>query len=131
MKRLTVLLFLFVMAAPPLSFAQENVPSRITEVTLFSNQAQITREATVQAKDGLNEFALEVGAFRVDSDSVSAKIFGEGEIYGVQLKRIPMKEAPQENIKALEEKITDLVRSIRSLQNEKKVLEKREAFQVP
>ena len=83
MKQLTAFLFLFMMAAVP-SFAQETIPSRITEVTLFSNQAQITREATVQAKKGLKEFSIEVGAFRVDSDSVSAKVFGEGEIYGVR-----------------------------------------------
>lgn len=128
MKRLTALIFLFIIAAPPFSFAQETVPSRITEVTLFSNQAQVTREATVQAKAGLNEFVIEMSAFRVDSDSVSAKVFGEGEIYGVQLKRIHLKESPQENIKALEKKITDLVRSIRSLRNEKKILDKKETF---
>lgn len=127
MKQLTAFLFLFMMAAVP-SFAQETIPSRITEVTLFSNQAQITREATVQAKKGLKEFSIEVGAFRVDSDSVSAKVFGEGEIYGVQLKQIHLKESPQENIKDLEKKITDLDRALRSLQNKKKILEKKEAF---
>lgn len=127
MKRLTAILFLFMMTTVP-SFAQETIPSRITEVTLFSNQAQITREATVQAKKGLNEFSIEVGAFRVDSDSVSAKVFGEGEIYGVQLKQIHLKESPQKNIKELEKKIEDLQRMLRSLQNEKKILEKKEAF---
>ena len=128
MKRLTGLIGLLMMAVSSMAFAQETVTSRITEVTLFSNQAQVTREATVQAKEGLNEFAIEVGAFRVDSDSVSSKIFGEGEIYGVQLKGIPLKESPQENIKVLEKKMTDLKRSIISFQNGKKILEKRETF---
>ena len=128
MKRLTGFIVLCIMTAPWMCFAQEAVPSRITEVTLYSDQAQVTREATVQAKEGLNEFALEVGAYRVDSDSVSAKVFGEGEIYGVQLKEIPLKESPQENVKALEKKMTDLMRSITSFQNEKKILEKKETF---
>jgi len=64
MKWIDALISLLVLAVPLISIAQETVPSRITEVTLYSNQAKITREATVQAKEGLNEFAMEVGADR-------------------------------------------------------------------
>ncbi|MFC1820601.1 mucoidy inhibitor MuiA family protein, partial [Thermodesulfobacteriota bacterium] len=127
MKKLTLFFFLFLIAEP-LALAQETIPSRINEVTLFSNQAQITREADVQAKNGLNEFLLEVGAFRIDSDSVTARVFGEGEIFGVQIKEIHLKESPQKNINDLEKKIKDLERSIRSSQNEKKILGNKETF---
>ncbi|MBW1862721.1 MAG: mucoidy inhibitor MuiA family protein [Deltaproteobacteria bacterium] len=127
MKRLLGFISLFLLAAVPLS-AQETVPSRIKEVTLFSNQAQIKREARVKADKGLNEFLIEVGAFRIDRDSVSAKVFGEGTIYSVQFKDIPLKESPQKNIKELEKRIKDLKRSLRDLQNRKDALEKEEEF---
>lgn len=111
-----------------LSAAQETVPSQIREVTLFSNQALVTREAEVQVRDGLNEILLGVEAFRVDPDSVSARVFGDGEIYSVQLKEIYLEEAPQENIRALEEKLRELKASLKAVEDSRTVLKNKEQF---
>jgi len=111
-----------------LSAAQESVPSQIQEVTLFSNQALVTREAQVQVHKGLNEILLGVEAFRVDSDSVSARVFGDGEVYSVQLKEIYLEEAPQENIRALEEKLRALKASLKVVEDSKAVLKNKEQF---
>ena len=110
------------------STAQAVTPSQIQEVTLFSNQALVTREATVDVHKGLNEILIGVDAFRVDSDSVSAKVFGDGELYSVQLKKIYLKEAPQENIRALEEKLRALKASRKALEDSKAVLKNKEQF---
>ncbi|MGB5157310.1 MAG: DUF4140 domain-containing protein, partial [Desulfobacterales bacterium] len=85
-------------------------------VTLFSDQALVTREANISVHKGLNEIFIGVDAFKVDSDSVSAKIFGKGELYSVQLKTIYLEKAPQENIKDLEKKLKDL-KAVRTAMN--------------
>jgi uncharacterized protein (TIGR02231 family) len=127
MKKLPVLTLVFLLGTS-LSFAQETVPSQIKEVTLFSNQALVKREAKVKVHKGLNELFLELEAFRVDRDSVSARVFGEGEVFSVQFKQIHLKESPQENIKALVRKIKVLKKSKRVLLDEKSVFSKKEKF---
>jgi len=114
----------------PFAFAEKTVPSQITEVTLFSGQAMVKREAFTTVQKGLNELFLEIEAFRVDKDSITAKIFGAGEIFSVQFKKIPIKESPRENIKALEQKINELKKSKRVLADKKEVLNKKESFLV-
>lgn len=111
-----------------LSFAQQTVSSQIKDVTLFSSQALVKREAEVKLHKGLNELVLELQAFQVDKDSVTAKVYGEGEIYSVQFKEIYLKESPQENIKALERKIKELKRAKRVLVDEKDSLSHSEKF---
>jgi uncharacterized protein (TIGR02231 family) len=127
MKKLLVLTIAFLLGAP-LSFAQETVPSQIKEVILFSNQALVKREAKADLRRGLNHILIELQAFQVDRDSVTAKVFGEGEIYSVQFKEIYLKESPQEKIKTLERKIKELKESKRTLLDEKQVLNNREKF---
>lgn len=114
----------------PHLFAGQTVPSQIKEVTLFSSQALVKREAFTTVQKGLNELLLEIEAFRVDQDSITAKVFGAGEIFSVQFKGIPIKESPRENIKALEQKINELKRSKRVLVDKKEVLNKEESFLV-
>jgi uncharacterized protein (TIGR02231 family) len=123
-----LLVLLGVLLWVPVSAAQAVAPSQIQEVTLFSNQALVTREARVDVHKGLNEILLGVDAFRVDSDSVSAKVFGDGELYSVQFKEIYLEEAPQENIRALEEKLRELKASRKALEDSKAVLKSKEEF---
>jgi len=127
MKKLSVFPIVFLLSAS-LSLAQETVPSQIKEVTLFTNQALVKREAKAKLHKGLNELLIELQAFRVERDSVSAKVFGDGEIYSVQFKEVYLKESPQENIKALERNIKELKDSKRILLDEKDVLNNREKF---
>jgi len=118
-------LFFFV---APYAHAGEIVPSQIKEVTLFSGQALVKREAYSNVKKGLNELLLEIETFHVDKDSVTAKVFGSGEIFSVQFKEIPVKESPQEKIKILDQKINMLKKSKRNLSDQKLTLAKKELF---
>ena len=61
MKRL-IFAVSFILAGS-LNFAQKIVPSKIKEVTLFTNQALVKREAILKVKKGLNDIFLEVNAF--------------------------------------------------------------------
>jgi len=109
-------------------FSQEPTPSEVKEVTLFSDQALVKRQASLSVNQGLNEILLEVKAFNLDRDSVQAKVFGEGEVFSVQLKDIYLKEAPQENIKILKEKIKNLEQTKRGLHDQTAVLFQKEKF---
>jgi hypothetical protein len=77
-----------------LAFSQDMVSSQIKEVTLFSTQTLAKREARVNVKEGLNELFTELEAFQIDKDSVSVKVFGDGELCSVQFKEVHLKEAP-------------------------------------
>jgi len=130
MKKSYIYIVLFSFFIVPFAFAGQTVPSQIKEVTLFSGQALVKREAFTTVQKGLNELLLEIEAFRVDHDSVTAKVFGPGEIFSVQFKRIPIKEPPQDNIKVLEQRINELKKSKRLLSDQREVLTKEEAFLV-
>lgn len=130
MRKSYILIVLFSFFIVPFAFAGQTVSSQIKEVTLFSGQALVKREAFTAVRKGLNELLLEIEAFRVDQDSITAKVFGAGEIFSVQFKEIPIKESPQENIKVLEQKIDELKKSKRLLTDKKEVLNKEESFLV-
>jgi len=105
MKSKVVVLFVGFMLWELVCVSQNTVSSQIKKVTLFSDQALVRREATLEVKKGLNEILLETEAFSLDKDSLSAKVYGEGSLYSVQFKEIYLKEAPQEKIKKLRRKI--------------------------
>jgi uncharacterized protein (TIGR02231 family) len=125
---LAVLLLLFLVAPAIPAGASETVPSKIRDVMLFTDQALVTREASLRVKPGLHELLLDVEAFQVDGDSVTARVFGDGEILGVQFREVPLREAAQENIRALEQKLRSLRQAERRLNDDKEVLAKKEQF---
>jgi uncharacterized protein (TIGR02231 family) len=128
MRKTYIFIVLFSFFIVPFAFAEKTVPSQIKEVTLFSGQAMVKREAFTTVQKGLNELFLEIEAFRIDKDSITAKIFGAGEIFSVQFKKIPIKESPRENIKVLELKINKLRKAKRDLADKKEILKKKESF---
>ncbi len=110
------------------SFAENVIPSKISQVTLFSNQAQVTRTAETEVSKGLNTLLIEASAFNLDKDSVSAKVFGEGKIYSVQFRKIYIKYAPQDKINSLEKKLKKLTDQKNNLSAKKDVLNKKKEF---
>lgn len=119
------LVFLFLATS---AYGQETIAAKIKQVTLFSDQVMVEREAVAKAVKGPNELLIGVDAFNVDSDSVSARVFGDGEILSVQYKEIYLKEPAQENIKALVKKIEALEDTKRQLEDDKNILAKKEQF---
>ncbi len=123
-----ILIYFSIILGSEKSFSQGIVSSQIKKVTLFTNQALVKREATLEVRKGLNEILIGLNAFDVDKDSVSAKIYGKGSLYSVQLKKVYLKEAPQEKIKELEKKLKELRGKQESLRGEEENLVKLERF---
>ncbi len=128
MRFVFILFFFLACIGHPAAFAQTVVPSQITSVTLFAGQALVKRKTSTTVAQGLNELLMEVDAFHVDTDSVTAKVYGSGNIFSVQFRNIPVKESPQENIKALEQKIEQLKNSKRTLSDQRTLLDQKQRF---
>jgi uncharacterized protein (TIGR02231 family) len=128
MKRLCSFILLASLFILPSAYGEQTVPSQIKEVTIFSGQALVRREAFVSVQRGLNEVLIEIEAFRIDRDSVTAKIFGAGEILSVQFKEIPLREEAQQKVKDLLQRIEELGRAKARFSDKRKVLEKKESF---
>jgi len=109
-------------------FAQNAVESEIEEVTLFSNQAYVTRSARAKVEKGLQELMLEIDAISVDADSVSARVAGDGDIYSVQMKDVFFEEDVREAVRTLETRLEELNDQMKSLSNERQVQQNKEQF---
>ncbi len=119
---------LLVMAISFPAFGGVNLTSTISDVTLFSNQALVTRKAEVDVHEGVNEIPISIDPFRIDTDSVTARVFGDGEIISVQYKELPVIEAPQDFIKNIEKKIEALQNNRQELVDKKRILQNKANF---
>jgi uncharacterized protein (TIGR02231 family) len=102
--------------------------NRIREVVVYGSQAYVKRQARIRAQQGLNQFLMEVKAFRVDVDSAQAAVFGDGEILSVQYRELPVKDAPQEDLRQLEEELEALNRQRKALKSKQDVQDKQARF---
>ncbi len=108
--------------------AAEVVPSKIDSVTVYTDRAQVVRTAEVELGAGLSRIRLEVTAFQVDPDSITARVFGAGELYGVQYRQVPVETVPVEKISGLQERLNTLQRQLRGLTDRRAVADKQRSF---
>ena len=128
MKKTSLFILIVFFFLSTMGHASQFVSSNISEVILFSNQAMVVREGQAHLRPGLNELLIETTAFNVDKDSVSAQVFGNGEMVSVQIKHIPLAEFPQDQVNTLAEKLRKLNQSRKGLSDKKRVLAKKESF---
>jgi uncharacterized protein (TIGR02231 family) len=128
MKRSSLVALLVGLLGLTPSLAAQSVPSQIRSVTLFSDQALVQRHASAAVEPGLNEILLEVDAFEVDRESVTARVFGAGEIYSVQFKESAAIEPPQDKIRELTRRVAEFQRERRKRIDQKQGLQKIESF---
>lgn len=128
MKKTSQYVLIFFFSLSSLSHASQFVSSQILAVTLFSNQAMVVREGQTHLKPGMNELLVETTAFNIDKDSVSAQVFGKGEMVSVQIKQIPLADFPQDQINTLSERLRKLKQSRIGLSDKKRALAKKESF---
>lgn len=124
-KKIFLFSALFLLSVSLSAFSSEG---RINQVTLFTNQAQIEKNVKTSVNKGLNKIYIDVEAFTLDSDSISVKVFGDGQVYSVQHKKVYLKTEPQQNIQDLLDKIEKLKDQKEVLKKESDILVKKEKF---
>ncbi len=122
-----LMIAVLVLVSPATAIA-DTVPSTIGKVTLFTGQALVEREGEATVAKGINTLVLAVSAFHVDPDSVTATVFGKGELLSVQLVELPVAQTPQAQVRSIENKLIDLSRERARHMDRKQALEKKAAF---
>ncbi len=100
----------------------------IREVTVFLDQAYARREARARVEAGLTRILMEVTAFRLGRESLQAQVFGKGQLLSVQYREVPVKDAPQESVRELDERKRELQRRLKHLEQGRAVVDKQTRF---
>ncbi|HQB94341.1 MAG TPA: mucoidy inhibitor MuiA family protein [Candidatus Omnitrophota bacterium] len=131
MKKPLLVLILSILWVPASVFA-ENVTadSRISQVTVYSNDAFVTRAATVEVNPGDTRVVLPnlVAAFDPDSLRVRGRGTAAVKILGAQVERAFLKETPVARVKELEAQIEGIEDQNKKLENEKNVLKEEKSY---
>lgn len=108
--------------------AGRTVASDITAVSVYAGDALVTREATAKTEAGISRLILETDAAQIVGNSESAAVYGDGELLGVRVVRVPLAEAPLETIRELESKLESLKAEKQAVADAKEALGRQEAF---
>lgn len=112
-------------------FASEiNADSRISEVTVYPDSALITRIASLKLNPGEYKVIFADIIPEIDENSlrVSSSRGAEVKLFGAQLKREFLEEAPVERVKQLKDEIRGLDDEKKKLEDAKEILNKEKQF---
>jgi len=103
------------------------VPSRITEVTVYSDRARVTRGAVLKMPKGTFVLAFEGLPGWIDESSLRASLVpaGMGGILDVRVQREYLAQATDEKLVATEKEVRDIEDKIADFDDELAVLEAR------
>ncbi|QWV95168.1 mucoidy inhibitor MuiA family protein [Geomonas oryzisoli] len=105
-------------------------PSRITAVTVFSDTAQVTRQASVALKAGTNLVTLENLPQLMAEESLRAEGKGTGRarIAGLTVKNVFLDRSKDQRVRELEDEIARLNRKVEAIEARRKALAAQRAF---
>ncbi|MFW6284123.1 MAG: mucoidy inhibitor MuiA family protein [Desulfosalsimonas sp.] len=118
----------FVLIAGAAFGAQQTVSTKITNATVYFDQARVTRQGQAAVDAGTHRLLVGVDAFSMDPDSVTAEVRGDGQILGVQVARMPVADSPRQKIRELEARRDELTAKQQAITDEKTALKRQEAF---
>ena len=124
MKKISGFLFAILLSTSYVYATDADVSSRVSQVTIYSSSAFVTRAATVQLKTGDTRvvFADIIPEFDENSLRVKGKGFANVKILGAQLKREYTQEQPAEKVQGLMDQIQGVEDENARFENEKQVL---------
>ncbi|WP_224982542.1 mucoidy inhibitor MuiA family protein [Geomonas agri] len=105
-------------------------PSKITSVTVYSDTAQVTRQATVALKTGTNLVTLENLPQLMAEESLRAEGKGTGRarIAGITVKNVFLDRSKDQRVRELEDEIARLNRKVEAIEARRKALAAQRAF---
>jgi uncharacterized protein (TIGR02231 family) len=127
---LTAALFVTGLIAPESysGAADESVPGRVTEVTLYDGQALVTRAIPVEGAQGGVEIVVGDLPEQILPDSLFAEGIEQIEVRAVRFRSRAVGQAPREEVRVLDEAIEDLNAKIESNQRRVELLNKRSEY---
>lgn len=134
MKTRSIMLGLFLLLGTPLPLLAQGVEipaaSRITAVTVFSDRAQVTRQASVALKAGTNLVNLENMPQLMMEESLRAEGKGSGRarIAGITVKNVFLDRTREKRVRELEDEIAGLTRKVEAIEARRKGLAAQRSF---
>jgi uncharacterized protein (TIGR02231 family) len=113
-----------------LAGAAQQVESKITSVTVYSDRALVTRVATLQVSPGEYDFVFTGLPRWLDDDSLRASGSGtaSARLLGLESKVAYTKETPEERVQKLRDEIQTLEDRMQALTDEVAVLAEQQRF---
>ena len=110
--------------------AAQEVDSKITAVTVYSDRALVTRTATLTVKAGEYDFVFAGLPRWLDDDSLRASGAGSASarLLGIESKVVYTKETPEERVQKLRDEIQALEDTIQAVNDEVAVLGEQKEF---
>lgn len=102
---LAALLAVCSLFAPPPQDAADAPPSRIVDVVVFPNHAEVTREIVVDASRGTNRVDFTSLVPILNPNSLRASLLGAGRVTGTELRTVHLTSSLSEEIAALDAQI--------------------------
>lgn len=106
-----MIVFLSIFGISHKSFCESlEVVSKVAEATIYASSAQITRQAEVNVKEGINEIVFANIPENLDESTLTVSAIGQAKakILDAKVKRIFLEKPESERVKALEEEIIKL-----------------------
>ena len=124
--------FCWLLAAPFVSAAGPNVTAtndgKVTAVTLYRNQALVTRTIEIEGELGNHEVVVAGLPENIVSDSLFAEGGAEVEIRAVQFRTRAVGNSPREEVQVLENEIHTVQQQIQLNQKNNELLQKQAAY---
>lgn len=110
--------------------AEIEVKSIIKQVTIYPDSAVVTRVANLKAEVGEHKVIFPNIIPDVDENSLRVSFDGDAEakVFGAQLKKEFLKEAPSERLQQIKDQIQKLQDEIKILENQKQLLAEKKDF---
>jgi len=127
MKNLMVLLFLFSISASTFGQNEKQVDSKITEVTVFLDKAQVTRDVKTRLESGKSKLILTGLTSLLDPQSIQVSGKGSFIILGISHQQNYLNELNMpKSLKVLKDSIEILQKQVLLEQSQKEILTKEE-----
>lgn len=112
-------------APPPEAEEATPVPSRITDVTVYADRAQVTRSATVALREGAARYAFVALPGWIDEGSLRVTVSppDAGRLLDVQVKRTYLTRSSDEEVRKAETAVREIADQTAALDDEQGVLD--------
>src|SRR6478609_2073099 len=127
MKTISVLMVVWVIAIQGLAQSNQNVNSKITDVTVFLNRAQVTRQVKTQLNPGKTNLIVSGLTSMLDPQSIQVSGKGNFIILGTSHQQNYLSELNMPKaLKSLKDSVELLQKEIQLEQSQKEILNKEE-----